>query len=206
MSTESLFRLSGWSCVAGGTALIAQTLLHASLPEGCVGQDCLTQDMRGTAAGEGPFAVASAVLLAMAAMSLVVLARRRRPLGKVGIAALVSAAGALGFGGAAAVTGAVDDDFSWMPLLVLPALVLVVSTGILVAVLVLRARLIPTWLAVGVIASASLLLLANEQTALVLLAVPFETMCVVVGLTLITRDRQFLHNEQTQSAQLRGTQ
>jgi hypothetical protein len=162
--------------------------------------------MRGTAAGEGPFAVASAVLLAMAAMSLVVLARRRRPLGKVGIAALVSAAGALGFGGAAAVTGAVNDDFSWMPLLVLPALVLVVSTGILVAVLVLRARLIPTWLAVGVIASASLLLLANEQTALVLLAVPFGTMCVVVGLTLITRDRQFLHNEQTQSAQLRGTQ
>ena len=76
----------------------------------------------------------------------------------------------------------------------------VVSTGILVAVLVLRARIIPTWLAVGVIASASLLLLANEQTALVLLALPFGTMCVVLGLNLIARDDKVLSNEQAQSA------
>jgi hypothetical protein len=52
MKGKSLFRLSGWSCVAGGTALTAPTLLHASLPEGCVGSGC-ARDLRSTAAGEG---------------------------------------------------------------------------------------------------------------------------------------------------------
>ena len=198
MKSESLFRLSGWSCVVGGTALIAQTLLHASLPEGCVGSGC-ARDLRGTAAGEGPLAIISAVLLTTATVSLVVLARRRRPLGEVGVAAIVTAAGA------AALMAAVDDDFSGMPLLVLPGLVLVVTTGILVAVLVLLARLIPTWLAVGMVASASLLLLENEQTALVLFAVPFSTMCVVLGLNLIRGDPQGLKNQRTRSASLRGT-
>jgi hypothetical protein len=204
MNTESLFRLSGWSCVAGGTALIAQTLLHASLPEGCVGPDCLTRELRGTAVGEGPLAIASALFLATAALSLVVLARRRRPLGKVGVAAIVSAAGALGFGAAAGLTAAIDDDVSWMPLLVLPALGLLVTAGILVAVLVLRTRLIPTWLAVGMIITASLLLLANEQTVLVLLAVPFGAVCVVVGLNLIAQDGRVLNDQQTQSSQLQA--
>ena len=203
MKSESLFRLSGWSCVVGGTALIAQTLLHASLPEGCVGSGC-ARDLRGTAAGEGPLAIISAVLLTTATVSLVVLARRRRPLGEVGVAAIVTAAGALGLRAAAALMAAVDDDFSGMPLLVLPGLVLV-TTGILVAVLVLLARLIPTWLAVGMVASASLLLLENEQTALVLFAVPFSTMCVVLGLNLIRGDPQGLKNQRTRSASLRGT-
>ena len=204
MKSESLFRLSGWSCVVGGTALIAQTLLHASLPEGCVGSGC-ARDLRGTAAGEGPLAIISAVLLTTATVSLVVLARRRRPLGEVGVAAIVTAAGALGLGAAAALMAAVDDDFSGMPLLVLPGLVLVVTTGMLVAVLVLLAQLIPTWLAVGMVASASLLLLENEQTALVLFAVPFSTMCVVLGLNLIRGDPQGLKNQRTRSASLRGT-
>jgi hypothetical protein len=81
---------------------------------------------------------------------------------------------------------------------------LVVTTGILVAVLVLRARLIPTWLAVGMVASASLLLLENEQTALVLFAVPFSTMCVVLGLNLMRGDPQGLKNQRTRSASLRS--
>jgi len=150
-------------------------------------------------------AIISAVLLTTATVSLVVLARRRRPLGEVGVAAIVTAAGALGLRAAAALMAAVDDDFSGMPLLVLPGLVLVVTTGILVAVLVLLARLIPTWLAVGMVASASLLLLENEQTALVLFAVPFSTMCVVLGLNLIRGDPQGLKNQRTRSASLRGT-
>jgi hypothetical protein len=99
---------------------------------------------------------------------------------------------------------AIDADFPGMPLLVLPCLVLVVTTGILVAVLVHRARLIPTWLAVGMVASASLLLLANEQTALVLFAVPFATMCVVLGVNLITGARHGL-NQRARSASLPGT-
>ena len=206
MNTETLFRLSGWSCVAGGMALIGQTLLHASLPEGCVGPDCLTSDLRGTAAGELPLGIASAVLLAIAAVSLVVLARRRRPLGKVGVAVVVCAGGAFTFGAAAGLTAAVVDDFAWMPLLVLPALALVVAAGILLAVLVLRARLIPTWLAVGMIIAASLLLLTNEQTVLVLLAVPFGTVCVVVGLYLIARAGQVLNDQQTQSVELQTNQ
>jgi hypothetical protein len=45
MNTEPLFRLSGWSGVGGGTALITPTLLRASLAEGCVGPDCLTREL-----------------------------------------------------------------------------------------------------------------------------------------------------------------
>ena len=56
------------------------------------------------------------------------------------------------------------------------------------------------------IITASLLLLANEQTVLVLFAVPFGAVCVVVGLNLIARDGQVLNDQQTQSAQLRANQ
>ena len=56
------------------------------------------------------------------------------------------------------------------------------------------------------IITASLWLLANEQTVLVLLAVPFGAVCVVVGLNLIARDGQVPNDQQTQSAQLRAPQ
>jgi hypothetical protein len=161
-------------------------LLHTSLPEGCAGSGCLNE-LLGTAAGEGPLLVASGLLFATAAATLVVLARRRRPLGKVGVAAIVCAAVALGFGAAAAVSITVDDDAPWTPLLVLPALALFVTAGILIAVLVLRARLIPTWLATALIATAALLLFYNEQTALVLLAIPFASVCVILGLNPVHR-------------------
>jgi hypothetical protein len=197
MNSQSLSRLSGWCCVGGGSALVAVTLLHASLPEGCIGDDCLTHEMRGTAAGEGPLALVSTLLLSVAAVTLVVLARRRRPLGKVGAAALVCAAGALALVVAVTVVmAAVDGDVPWMPLLVIPALALFVAAAVLVGVTVLRARLVPTWLAVAVIATGSLLVLANEQTALVLLAVPFGTVCVLLGVNLLLRHGRAGSSEQ----------
>ena len=187
MNSQSLSRLSGWCCVGGGSALVAVTLLHASLPEGCIGDDCLTHEMRGTAAGEGLLALVSTLLLAVAAVTLVVLARRRRPLGKVGVAALVCAAGALALVVAVTVVTVAVSDVPWMPFLVIPALVLFVAAAVLVGVAVLRARLVPTWLAVAVIVTASMLVVVNEQTALVLLAVPFGTVCVMLGVNLLLR-------------------
>ena len=105
----------------------------------------------------------------------------------MGVAAIVCAAVALGFAAAAAVSITVDDDAPWTPLLVLPALALFVTAGILIAVLVLRAGLIPTWLATALIATAALLLFYNEQTARVLLAIPLAGVCVVLGVNLLLR-------------------
>ncbi len=201
MNTASISRLSGWCCVAGGTTLIALTRRHASLPEGCVGDGCLTHPMRGTATGEAPLGVVTAVLLGIAAVAVLVVASRTRPLGKLGGAALACAAGASAFWAASAVvTTTIDGDVPWMPLLVLPAVALFVAAAVLLGVVLLRAKLVPTWLAVAVVATASLLLLAYEQTALVLFAVPFGAVCVVLGLDLIFQKGRVLASDQPQRA------
>lgn len=54
---------------------------------------------------------------------------------------------------------------------------------------VLRARLLPTWLAVLLIVSAIVVLAANEQTSRILLAVPFGPAWTLVGTVLLAERR-----------------
>jgi hypothetical protein len=54
---------------------------------------------------------------------------------------------------------------------------------------VLRAEVLPRWLAIVLLASAAFLVTANEQTTRVLLAVPFGLAWILVGAVLLRHGR-----------------
>jgi hypothetical protein len=75
-----------------------------------------------------------------------------------------------------------NGDLPWMPLFVIPGVLGVIAGFILIGVFVLRSRVFPRWLGVFLLVSSVALLAANEQTAAVLLAIPFGLAVAAVGL------------------------
>lgn len=114
------------------------------------------------------------------------LAHSRRGLGKVGwVALVVGGVAVLLFAGAIA---AVQVSPVWadgaMPWFVVPGVALTALSVALICWTILRSRLVPKWVPMALIASAALMLAANEQTARILLAVPFGVCWIGVGVML----------------------
>ena len=116
-------------------------------------------------------------------MGLLTLVRRFGRAGKAGVligavgAALLVIVGliqAIFFGG----------DFVLMPYFVIPGLLALVVGFMLLGVAILRAGVLPCWVAVLIIVGALGMLGANEQTARVLLMIPFGVAWVAVGYVL----------------------
>lgn len=74
-----------------------------------------------------------------------------------------------------------NGDFPWMPLFVLPGVLGLIVGFVLIGVFVLRTGVLPRWLGVLLAVSSAALLMANEQTAAVLLAIPFGLAVATVG-------------------------
>jgi hypothetical protein len=174
--------------IVGGPAWVVACLAHNSLPQGCIDEGCVGHAMReSTPAAEVPFVVAG-VMLAATGVGLLALARARTGLGRSGVAAGV--AGAVGcalLAAALVVSTFVDNNWNGMPGLVVPGVLLLVLGLVLGAVVVLRARVLPTWCAISLLASAVLLPFANEQTSRILLAVPFGLCWMGAGVVLLRR-------------------
>lgn len=181
MATVS--RMTGVSAALAGLAWTAGCLVHSSLPPGCIGDTCAGgATMRGATPASTALVGLAGLLLAASVVGLLLLARRVMPVGRAGAAAVV--AGALGlslFLAAGMVSTFGDSDWAGMPALVLPAMALLVVGLALVAAVVWRARVLPRPLSVVVLATVLLLPFANEQTSLVLLAVPFGLAWAGVG-------------------------
>ena len=75
-------------------------------------------------------------------------------------------------------------DFPLMPHFVIPGLLALVVGFVLVGIAILRAGVLPRWVAVLIIVGALAMLAANEQTARVLLMIPFGVAWVAVGYVL----------------------
>ena len=71
-----------------------------------------------------------------------------------------------------------------IPLFVIPGLALAVVGAGLLAVVVIRSGVLPRWAGYSLLIGAGMLLLANEQTAAVLFAVPFGIALLLVGAAL----------------------
>jgi hypothetical protein len=171
----------------GGLAWCAACLVHNTLPQGCIGDQCDTRSMRGSNLGGQVLLGISGVLLVVTGVGLLVLARRRRPLARLGRTAGASGAVGLTLLAAAAVVSLVDNNWEGMPALVVPGLLLLVVGLGLVALLILRAGIVPRWVGLLLLVTALLLLAANEQTSRILLAVPFGAAWAVLGVVLLTR-------------------
>ncbi len=75
-------------------------------------------------------------------------------------------------------------DFPLMPYFVIPGVLALIVGFVLVGIAILRAGVLPRWVAVLIIVGALAMLGANEQTARVLLMIPFGVAWVAVGYVL----------------------
>ena len=179
-------RLTGICSLVGGVAWTGACLAHNALPEGCIEQGCVDGTLRGSSGPDLALFVLAGAMLAVSGVGLLLAAQAARALGRAGVLAGVS--GGVGVGllcAASAVANFVDGDWSGMPALVGPGIVLLVVGIVLIASVVLRARLLPVWAAGLLLATSLLLPFANEQTSRILLAVPFGLAWLTAGAVLL---------------------
>ncbi len=170
----------------GGALWVIGTVIHASKPRGCIAEECAFRPMRESGALDGILTLLSVVLLAVGAVGLVTLARSAGRFGKAGkMGAFIGAGGAallvivslmqaIFFGG----------DFVLMPYFVIPGLLALIVGFLLLGIAILRAGVLPRWVAVLIIVGALAMLGANEQTVRVLLMIPFGVAWVAAGYVL----------------------
>lgn len=184
----SVAKLTGICSVVGGASWTAACFVHNSLPQGCIDEGCVDRTMRGSTPVALMLFVLSGLMLACAGLGLLRLARERTGLGTPGVAA--AAAGAVGLlllGAAGVVSTFIDNDWDGMPGLVVPGILLLAASLVLVAAVVIRARLVPVGFSSLLLVTALLLPIANEQTSRILLAVPFGLCWLGLGVELMRR-------------------
>jgi hypothetical protein len=182
MRTTWGVRLTGLWCVAGGAGLV---VLFASQGT-CLGDACNGRGLPGAQPGEESLGVATVVCLVVAAVGLFRAAGRRDPVRKAAVASALCAVGAALFGMAASVTAARTGGETWlMPVFVFPALALTVAAMIVIAAVVLRAQLVPRWVAVTMIIAAALMPLYQPQTPGNFIPALLGATWVVLGVHLV---------------------
>ncbi len=185
MSSSALIRWGGLAAMLGGTLWVIGTLIQASKPRGCIAQECAFRPMRETGALDGILTLLAVLLLAVGAVGLVTLIRRSGRFGRAGKAGvLIGAVGAallviviliqaMFYGG--------GEEFPLWPPFVITGLLALVVGFVLVGITILRAGVLPRWVAVLIIVGALAMLGFNDQTWRALMAIPFGVAWVAVG-------------------------
>lgn len=186
MSSSDLIRWGGLAAMLGGTLWVIGTLIHASKPRGCIAEECAFRPMRESGVLDGTLMLLSVLLFAVGAVGLLIFVRRSGRFGRAGkTGVLIGAVGAallviaspiraLFFGG----------DFPLMPFFVIPGVLALIVGFLLVGIAILRAGVLPRWVAVLIIVGALAMLGFNEQTWRALMAIPFGVAWVAVGYAL----------------------
>lgn len=189
LETPRRARATAVLAMLGGVAWVAAAVTHATQPAGCVGDGCLTSSMRESTTATTALIVLAALLMLASGVGLLGEVRSTGPLGRVGtIGAALCGLGTLSLAtGVALQQLAADGDFDRMPWFVGPGVALIALGAGLVGWTVLRSSVVPRWAGAALIVGAALLILANEQTAAVLLAVPFGLAWSTTGAALLLR-------------------
>jgi hypothetical protein len=189
MRSVQLVRWSGAAAMLGGSMWAFGAVARSLRPRGCVADECLTRPMRETAVAEGVVLLGAVLLFLAGLAGLVILSRHTGRFGRAGRTGVVLGVAGLVVLLLASLVQALlfAGDFVLMPYFVIPALTAVVLGFVLVGVTVLRAGVLPRWSGVLLIVGALAMLIANEQTTLVLLLVPFGLAWIAVGYLLWSR-------------------
>lgn len=182
--------LTAVAAVLGGAAWSTAAVLHARQPVGCVGDAaCGLTPMREATTATSVLMGVAGVLMALSGVGLLRVVRRATGLtvpARVG-ATLAGLGVALLATAVTVQEAAYDGDFPGMPWLVGPGVVALALGVLLIGGAVLRSPVLPRWTGAVLMVSAALLVLSNEQTTAVLLAVPFGLSWAAMGVALARR-------------------
>jgi hypothetical protein len=176
---------SGLAAMLGGALFVVSAVVIASMPRGCIGDECASRPMRETGVA-GALLMLALLLVVIGAAGLVIQARDAGRLGRLGKTGIVLGA----VGAALPVIGSViqgilfDGDYPLMPYFVIPGVLALVVGFVLLGLAVLQAKVLPLWAAVLLIAGTLAMLGFNDQNARALMAIPFGISWVAVGYVL----------------------
>jgi hypothetical protein len=149
VSSSNLVRWGGLAAMLGGALFVVSALLIASMPRGCIGDECELRPMRETGVA-GTLLMLALLLVVVGAAGLVIRVRNAGRLGRLGKAGIVVAA----IGAALPVIGGLvqgilfDGDYPLVPLFVIPGVLALVVGFVLLGLAVLQAGVLPRWAAV----------------------------------------------------------
>lgn len=179
-----LGRLSSILLILGGALWVCWAIFHATEPGGCVGSDCNLpgHTMRQTGRLDAALVIPAVLALAAGLIGLLLRVREVGRFGRRGRSGIVLSASAFAVlvVSVATVNTFVHGNFP-MPLIVVPAMLALICGFILLGLEIIRSGMLPRWSAVVLIVSTLLLLAANEQTVLILLAIPFGLSWIAIG-------------------------
>ena len=185
MSSSDLVRRGGLAGMLGGALFVVSALLIASMPRGCIGDECAFRQMRDPGIA-GALLMFALLLVVVGAAGLVVRVRRAGRLGRLGETGIIVAA----VGAALPVIGGLiqgilfEGDYPLMPFFVIPGLLALVVGFVLLGLAILQARVLPRWAAVLLVAGSLAMLGFNDQNAQALMAIPNGIAWMAVGYLL----------------------
>jgi hypothetical protein len=175
----------GLAAMAGGALTVVVAVVTASMPRGCIGDECAYRPMRDAGIA-GTLLMFALLLVMVGAAGLVIRARnagRFGVLGKTG--AVLGAVGvALPLVGSLIQGILYDGDYPLMPYFVIPGVLALVVGFALLGIAVLRARVLPRWVALLLVVGSLAMLGFNDQNAQALMAILFGIAWMVVGYVL----------------------
>jgi hypothetical protein len=183
--SSNTVRLGGLAAMLGGALFVVSALLIASMPRGCIGDECATRPIRDTGIA-GALLILALLLVVVGAAGLVVRVRRAGRFGRLGKTGVVIAA----VGAALPVIGGLvqgvlfDGDYPLMPFFVIPGVLALVVGFVLLGLAVLQARVLPRWAAVLLVVGSLAMLGFNDQNARALMAIPNGIAWMAVGYLL----------------------
>lgn len=181
--SEQFPKWAGAAAILGGVLWVLGASLHSLQPHGCLGQECATRAMRTTTGLVSFLVVTASVLLVVGIAGLILMARRSQGRTKQATAGMLLVAIGLATLLAVGVIQSLffNGDLPVMPFIAIPAMAVVAVGLLLIGIFVLRSGVLPRWLAIFFIVSSVALVLANEQSAAVLLYIPFGLAMAVAG-------------------------
>ncbi|MGX9902092.1 hypothetical protein ACW0JT_23785 [Arthrobacter sp. SA17] len=176
------------AAVLGGLLCGLAALLHSFEPIGCIGLECDTRAMRLATGIVPALAPVATTLILLGIAGLTWLARQAGRYKKLANAGVICAAAGIAVLFVGGIIQAIffNGDSPWMPYFVIPGLLAVITGFVLIGVFILRSGVLPRWLGIFLLVTSVLLLAANEQTAAVLLAIPFGLAVATVGVYMWT--------------------
>ncbi len=180
MSSSSFIRWGGAAAILGGILWIVPAIITAFKPRGCIGLECDVSAMRDTS-DVALFLLLALLLSAGGLAGVAIRAWNTGRFGRLAKVGVVLYGVGIGLFILGTVLTAISEAF-WV--LMLPAGLALIVGLVLTGIAVFRTGVLPRWVAALLIVGSLAMLGFNDQTAEVLMAIPFGLAWIAVGYAL----------------------